>query len=159
MKRNTAVLFLIAFMGLSLRAQSNRSAFDNAVATARIHSFTEILRNSGIPIEDLRNGDVTLIIPVDTSFYKLTKEQYSQLLLSQDKDLSEKYIRSHMLSGRLSLKELVEGPHKTIGGIEIKATPAANGAPATINGHRVFQAEISGTHGIVYLIEGFLFQP
>ena len=159
MKKIAASLLLLALAVLPLQAQSKRSAFDAAVSTARIHSFTEILRNSGLPIESLRDGDVTLLVPVDISFYKLTPAQYQALLSGEDKALAVKYIEAHLVKGTYSLKQLGEKPVKTVGGIELKVVAGTGGAPATINGLPVFQADITGTNGAVHFIQGFLFQP
>lgn len=159
MKRFLAAVLLAALAAAPLQAESKRSAFDTAVSTARIHSFTEILRNSGIPIESLRDGDVTLVVPVDTSFYKLTPAQYQALLSGADKALAVKYIEGHMVKGTYTLKQLAEKPVKTVGGIELKVVLGTDGAPATINGLKVFQSDITGSNGAVHFIQGFLFQP
>lgn len=156
MKTLFASLLLLALAVLPLQAQSKRSAFDAAVSTARIHSFTEILRNSGIPIESLRGGDVTLLVPVDISFYDITPVQYKALLSGEDKALAKKYIEAHLIKGTYSLKQLAEKPVKTVGGIEVKV---ALGNPGTVNGVKVFQADITGDNGTVHMIHGFLFKP
>lgn len=156
MKNSIASLLILALAVLPLQAQSKRSAFDTAVSTARIHSFTEILRNSGIPIESLRAGDFTLLIPVDISFYALTPPQYKALLAGEDKELAVKYIEAHLVKGTYTLKQLTEKPVKTVGGIEVNV---AAGTPATVNGVKVFQGDITGTTGAVHLIHGFLFTP
>jgi len=156
MKKLTASLLLLALAVLPLQAQSKRSAFDTAVATARIHSFTEILRNSGIPIETVRNGDVTMLVPVDISFYDITPAQYKALLSGEDKALAKKYIEAHLIKGTFSLKQLAEKPVKTVGGIDVKVVL---GTPATVNGVKVFQGDVTGTNGTVHMIHGFLFTP
>lgn len=159
MKRTVIGLFLLLLTSLVVQADEKRSAFDNAVEMARIHGFTEILRNSGIPIETLRNGDYTLLIPVDVSFYKLTPQQYQRLLSPEEKKLAEDYVHAHMVAGRLTLEQLAAGSYQSLAGTPIKVTIGAAGAPATVNGHKVFQGEITGTKGIVHLIEGFLLEP
>ena len=146
--------FLLLLAPLSLRAAEGRPAFSVAVSTARIHSFTEILRNSGLSEETLRKEDYTLIVPVDVSFYKLTPEQYKKLLSPAEKELAAKYIQACMVKGKLTIDDLAKGSYTTVSGIPIKVT-TVGGKPA-INGCPVFQAGIAGTKGIVHLIEGFV---
>lgn len=156
MKNKTLFLGCLLLAPLGLRAAELRPAYSVAVSTARIHSFTEILRNSGLSETALRTEDYTLIIPVDVSFYKLTPEQYQKLLSPAEKDLAVKYVQSCMVKGRLTLDELAKGSYTTVSGIPVKVTA---GPKPAINGCPVFQAGIGGSKGIVHLIEGFLFTP
>jgi uncharacterized surface protein with fasciclin (FAS1) repeats len=139
---------------------NKRSVLDAAVSTARIHSFTEILRNSGIPIERLRSEDITLLVPIDISFYDLTPEQYTRLLSPNDRELAVKYVESHMVKGKYSLQQLEAGSVQTVNGLQIAVTtqsgPSGSRESASINGLPVFQADISGTNGYAHFIRGFL---
>lgn len=147
------LLAALAFAG----AEEDRSVLDNAVSTAKIHSFTEILRNSGIPLERLRTEEVTLLIPVDVSFYDITPEQYARLFAPDNRELAVRYVESHVIAGRLSLAELQAGPHRTLNGLEVSVAAAAGGRPA-VNGRPIVQEEI-GYNGRAYFIQGFLFDP
>lgn len=141
-------------------AEHDRSVLDNAVSTAKIHSFTEILRNSGIPIERLRNEEVTLLIPVDVSFYDLTPEQYERLLAPNDRALAIAYIESHIVKGRFSLRDLEAGSHRTVNGTDVVVTRSlGSDESAAINGRPILQAGIVGSNGYAYLIHGFLSSP
>src|SRR5438105_2717314 len=106
MKIKTLFLGCLLLAPLVLRAAEARPAYSVAVSTARIHSFTEILRNSGLSETALRTEDYTLIIPVDVSFYKLTPEQYKRLLSPAEKDLAVKYVQACMVKGKLTVDEL-----------------------------------------------------
>jgi uncharacterized surface protein with fasciclin (FAS1) repeats len=147
---------MLLLVPLLVRAAETRPAFAVAVSTARMHSFTEILRNSGLSEEALRTEDYTLIVPVDVSFYKLTSEQYKKLLSPAEKALAVKYVQSCMVKGRLTIDELAKGGYTTVSGIPLKVT---GGAKPAVNGCPVFQSGIVGSKGIVHLIEGFLFTP
>ena len=140
-------------------AETDRSVLDNAVSTAKIHSFTEILRNSGIPIEQLRKEEITLLIPVDVSFYDLTPEQYQRLLSPNDRALAVKYIESHMIKGRFSLRELEASKHWTVSGAEVTAATTSGAGETAINGHAIVDDKIVGRNGHAYLIHGFLMSP
>lgn len=164
MKRALVVLLSVLVMPQLADSQpGKRTVLDAAVSTARIHSFTEILRNSGIPIERLRTEEITLLIPVDISFYDLTPEQYARLLSPNDRALAVSYIESHMIEGKYSLHQLEEGSVKTVNGTAITVTtaPGPSGAPGAtaINGKPVFQAGITGTNGYAHFIHGFLITP
>jgi uncharacterized surface protein with fasciclin (FAS1) repeats len=135
-------------------AEGERSVLDEAVSTARIHSFTEILRNSGIPIERLRTEEVTLLIPVDISFYDLTPEQYERLLSPGDVDLAIDYVESHVIPGSYSLTELREGTHTTLNGLKVEVTTSSE--TTMINGAPLFESGIVGSNGYAHLIHGFL---
>jgi uncharacterized surface protein with fasciclin (FAS1) repeats len=140
-------------------AADDRSAFTKAIASSRIYGFMEILRNSGLAEESVNGADVTLIIPIDTSFYTLTPERYTALLAPANKELAARYIRAHVVSGRLTIAQLAAGGHKTLGGVEIKVAPGAKTEAAKVNGCRVVLADQSGSTGMFHLIDGFLFQP
>jgi uncharacterized surface protein with fasciclin (FAS1) repeats len=140
-------------------ASDDRSAFTKAIATSRIYGFMEILRNSGLPEEGVNGADVTLIIPIDTAFYTLTPERYTALLAPANKELAARYIRAHVVSGRLTIAQLATGGHKTLGGVEIKIAPGAKTEAAKVNGSRVVLADQAGSKGMFHLIDGFVFQP
>src|SRR5687768_14574338 len=94
--RSTLLVVLAAlppFVSIGAAAD-DRSAFTKAIASSRIYGFMEILRNSGLPEESVNGADVTLIIPIDTSFYTLTPERYTALLAPANKELAARYIRA-----------------------------------------------------------------
>jgi uncharacterized surface protein with fasciclin (FAS1) repeats len=140
-------------------AADDRSAFTKAVASSRIYGFMEILRNSGLPEETVNGPEVTLIIPVDTSFYTLTPEKYQALLSPANKDLAAKYIKAHVVAGKLSMADLAAGNFKTLGGIELKVTGKMATTPGKMNGCKVVLADQAGGKGMFHLIDGFLFAP
>lgn len=155
---------LLAFAGLlcsvvALAAADDRSAFTKAVASSRIYAFMEILRNSGLPEETVNGPEVTLIVPVDTTFYTLTPERYQALLSPANKDLAVKYIRAHVVAGKLTVADLAAGTYKTLGGIELKVPAKPATEPAKINGCKVILADQAGGKGMFHLIDGFLFVP
>jgi uncharacterized surface protein with fasciclin (FAS1) repeats len=141
-----------------LSAADDRPAFTKAVASSRIYGFMEILRNSGLP-EETVGGEVTLVIPVDTTFYTLTPERYQALLSPANKELAAKYVKAHVVSGKLTLAQLAAGTFKTLGGIELKISPKSAIEAAKINGAKVILADQAGAQGMFHLIDGFLFAP
>lgn len=153
------ILFLLPAWAATGRAADDRSAFTKAVASSRIYAFMEILRNSGLPETTVDGADVTLIIPVDTSFYALTPERYQALLAPANKELAARYVRAHVVAGRVTVADLVTGGFKTLGGIELKAVPRSATEPAKVNGCRFVLADQAGATGMFHLIDGFLFAP
>lgn len=149
-------LLVISALVASAPAADDRTAFTKAVATSRIYGFMEILRNSGLPEEIVNGPAVTLLIPVDTTFYSLTPEKYSALLSPANKELAAKYIRAHVVAGKLTIADLASGHYKTLGGVELKVVGKTATAPGKINDAKVILADQSGGQGEFHLIDGFL---
>lgn len=152
-------LLLLLWPVPGLLAADDRSAFTKAVATSRIYGFLEILRNSGLPEESVNGAEVTLLIPVDTTFYTLSPERYQALLSPANKELAARYIKAHVVAGRVTLAELATGTFKTLGGVELKGVAKTATEPGQINGCKVVLADQAGSKGVFHLIDGFLFAP
>lgn len=157
--RSLVLLLLAALSLVHAGAADDRSAFTKAVASSRVYGFMEILRNSGLPEETVNGPEVTLIIPIDTTFYTLTPERYQALLSPANKDLAAKYIKAHVVAGKLTVADLAAGTYKTLGDIELKVAAKSATAPAKINGGKVVLADQAGGKGMFHLIDGFLFAP
>lgn len=154
------LLLILAALPLSgLSAADDRTAFTKAVASSRVYGFLEILRNSGLPEGMLNGADVTLLIPVDTAFYTLTPEKYQALLSPANQELAARYIKAHVVAGKLTVAELAAGTFKTMGGIEVKVTAKSAIGPAKINGCKFILADQVGAKGMFHLIDGFLSVP
>ena len=141
-----------------LHPSDSRSAFTKAIATSRIFGFMEIFRNSGLP-EQMLHGDVTLIIPVDTSFYALAPTVYQRLLAPASRELAVAYIQAHVIKGTFTLDQIASGKAQTLAGQPVVLKPAATGQPATLGDRRVLLANQAGATGAFHLIDGFLVLP
>jgi uncharacterized surface protein with fasciclin (FAS1) repeats len=150
---------LLVLAPSALRAQAERPALNNAVSTGRIFGYLQILRLAGVSVESLTSEDVTLILPIDTTFYELPPDHYQRIFSPDNRDLALKYVQAHMIRGKVTLQQLAEGNYRTVAGIEIKAVLGGLGEAATINGCKVVRADIVGTRGTVHLIAGWLFRP
>lgn len=153
------LLLILAALPLSGLSADDRTAFTKAVASSRVYGFLEILRNSGLPEGMLNGADVTLLIPVDTTFYTLTPEQYQALLSPANQELAARYIKAHVVAGKLTVAELAAGSFKTMGGVEVKVTAKSATGPAKINGCKFILADQAGAKGMFHLIDGFLSVP
>jgi uncharacterized surface protein with fasciclin (FAS1) repeats len=156
-------LFILVFglgaLAACSSAADDRTAFTKAVASSRIYGFMEILRNSGLPEETVNGPAVTLIIPVDTTFYTLPPEKYQALLSPANKELAAKYIKAHVVTESLKVADLAAGSFKTMGGVELKAVAKTGTEPGRINGAKVILADQAGGKGIFHLVDGFLWIP
>lgn len=160
MNSSARLLLLLALFPISqLSAADDRTAFTKAVATSRIYGFLEILRNSGLPETMVNGADVTLLIPVDTTFYTLPPEKYQALLSPANKELAAKYIKAHVVAGKLTVADLAAGSFKTMGGGEVKVAAKSGTEPAKVNGFNFIVADQAGSTGIFHLIDGFLTVP
>jgi uncharacterized surface protein with fasciclin (FAS1) repeats len=151
----SVALLLAPFLAARAVAADDRSVFTKAIASSRIWGFMEILRNSGLP-EETVDGDVTLLIPIDTAFYKLTPERYKALLSPKNKELATRYIRAHVVKGRWTIAQLAAGGHQTLNGAELTATLSDAGKPSKVNGCPVVFVDQDSSTGMFNLIDGFL---
>lgn len=149
------VLLLAASAVDTSSAADDRSVFTKAIASSRIWGFMEILRNSGLP-EETVNNDVTLLIPIDTAFYKLTSERYKALLSPKNKELATRYIRAHVVKGRWTIAQLAAGGHQTLNGAELTITLSDSGKRPKVNDCPVVLLDQDSTTGMFNLIDGFL---
>lgn len=150
-----AALPLVALFTCEATATDDRSVFTKAIASSRIWGFMEILRNSGLP-EETVDHDVTLLIPIDTAFYKLTPERYKALLSPKNKELATRYIRAHVVKGRWTIAQLAAGGHQTLDGGHVTATLSDSGIQPKVNGCAVVLTDQDSRTGMFNLIDGFL---
>ena len=150
-----AALPLVALFTCTAIATDERSVFTKAIASSRIWGFMEILRNSGLPEESV-DHDVTLLIPIDTAFYKLTPERYKALLSPKNKEFATRYIRAHVVKGRWTIAQLAGGGHQTLDGGEITVVQSDSGKLPKVNGCPVVLFDQDSSTGMFNLIDGFL---
>lgn len=111
---------------------------------------------------ELLIGDdlVTVFAPTDEAFRKLPAGQLDALMGNHDELV--KFVRYHMMSGRLTGRELVDlARQQSMSGAELRVTASASGTPERIfiNQATVVIPDLKAKNGLIHVIDAPLLPP
>ena len=106
-------------------------------------------------VEVINSGDVTVFVPTNAA----TEAEPSWNAIVADDAAFDEFVRSHIISGAVTVEQLFTGttPSQvpTIGGATLTVDPVAR----TINGARIVTPDAHGTNGYVHTIDQLLVVP
>ena len=128
-------------------------------STTDHQQFLEAIRMADLVPELQSVGPYTLLAPTDEAWAKLPPGSMDRLLKPANRQQLQSLVRYHILRGRIALKDLqntngqvttMSGERVVIKGVEAKVM---------VNDANVLKAENSAGNGVIYWIDGVLFQP
>ncbi len=98
------------------------------------------------------DGPFTVFAPSDAAFEKLPEGTVATLLKPENKDQLAAILKLHVVSGKVSSKQVVTiDEAKSVGGEALKINADDNGV--TVGGAKVVSADIESSNGIIHVID------
>lgn len=125
---------------------------DVVVADKNLGTLLRGMKAAGLETELTKKGPFTVFAPTDLAFNKLSNSTVANLLKAKNKIQLTALLNSHVVTGKLSLKDLKNDQVlKTINGKELRVK-ISNGK-LTINGAQVMGRENEASNGMVHLLD------
>ncbi len=100
-------------------------------------------------------GPYTVFMPTDAAFRQLDESRWQAL--QGDKRALARFVRYHLIRGKVKVTEVKPGPTKSEAG-PLLSLKSDNGM-VTVNGARVTESDLSADNGIIHGIDAVLMPP
>ena len=133
---------------------AKKDIVDTAVAAGSFNTLAAALKAGGL-VEALKSeGPFTVFAPTDEAFAKLPEGTVATLLKPENKDKLVAILKYHVVSGKVTAKDVVNiDEAKTLNGKSVKIS-AADGVQ--INGANVVKADIMTSNGVIHVIDAVI---
>ncbi len=128
---------------------------DTAVAAGKFNTLAKALQAAGL-VETLKgNGPFTVFAPTDEAFAKLPAGTVDELLKPENKEKLTKILTYHVVSGKVTSKEVVKlNEAKTVNGEEVKIK--TKGGKVFVNNAQVISPDVKASNGVIHVIDSVL---
>ncbi len=132
-----------------------RDIVDTAVAAGSFKTLAAALTAADL-IETLKGkGPFTVLAPTDEAFAKLPKDSLEKLLRPEGRDMLTSILTYHVVSGRLTAKQVMKlSSGTTVNGQRVGFE--AMGDKLMVNDATVVKADIECKNGVIHVIDGVL---
>src|SRR3954471_21501952 len=127
---------------------------DTAVA-AKFNTLVAAVKAAGL-VDTLKGpGPFTVFAPTDEAFAKLPAGTVENLLKPENKDQLQKVLTYHVVSGKVTAKDVMHlDTAKTVEGGSLAITKAGGGV--MVNGAKVTKTDIMTSNGVIHVIDTVL---
>lgn len=143
--------FITALMPLA-RAED---LLDTARRAGSFETFLDAVKTAGLTRQLKADGPYTAFMPTDAAFRQVDPGKWEALL--QDKQQLARWVRYHLMPGRVKVTEVSPGPTSSAAGLPL-ALKSDNGM-VTVNGARVTESDLMADNGIIHGIDAVLMPP
>src|SRR4051794_4930585 len=146
-----SMLIAGAFALAVVNAASAADIVDTAVA-AKFNTLVAAVKAAGL-VDTLKGpGPFTVFAPTDEAFAKLPAGTVENLLKPENKDQLQKVLTYHVVSGKVTAKDVMHlDTAKTVEGGSLAITKAGGGVMA--NDAKVTKTDIMTPNGFIHVIE------
>lgn len=157
MKKLIGVIGLALLAGVATAAPQ-KDIVDTAVAAGSFNTLVTAVKAAGLVTTLKGTGPFTVFAPTDQAFAKLPPGTVDSLLKPENKDKLRAILTYHVVSGRLTSKQIAH----------MQSAKTVEGSPLTfktMNGHvmvdgaTVVQADIPASNGVIHVIDTVLMPP
>jgi uncharacterized surface protein with fasciclin (FAS1) repeats len=136
---------------------SNASAADivDTAAAGHFNTLAAALKAAGL-VDALKGpGPFTVFAPTDEAFAKLPPGTVESLLKPENKDELRKVLTYHVVTGRVTAKDVVKlDSAKTLEGGSLNIQAGDSGV--MVNNARVIKTDIPASNGVIHVIDTVL---
>lgn len=140
-------------------AQGNQAGtiVDVASKNSSFSTLVKAVKAAGLVDTLSGQGPYTVFAPTNTAFNALPKGTLDKLLKPENKQLLQKVLTYHVVSGNLKSTSLKSGSVPTVEG-SAATVRVANGG-VRVNNAKVTKADISASNGVIHVIDHVLLPP
>lgn len=147
-----AALLALAVVPANWAKDPPKDIVDTAVAAGSFKTLAAALKAADL-IDALKGkGPFTVFAPTDEAFAKLPKETLDSLLKPENKDKLSGILKYHVVSGKVSSKEVVKLKEaKTLQGSSVKIV--VKDGKVQIDNANVTKTDIEASNGVIHVID------
>ena len=144
-------LLIAGAIALAAASAQAKDIVDTAVAAGNFKTLVTALQVAGL-VDTLKSkGPFTVFAPTDEAFAKIPKADLDALL--KDKAKLTSVLTYHVVPGKILSKDIKPGKVKTVQGSELTIATAGG---VTVDGVKVFAADIKADNGVIHVIDSVL---
>jgi uncharacterized surface protein with fasciclin (FAS1) repeats len=126
-----------------------QNIIETAKAAGKFATLLTALKAADLQDTLKGKGPFTVFAPSDEAFKKVSQQDLDNLL--KDTAKLKSILTYHVISGKISAKDIHDGEVKTLEGKSLVADTKANNV--TVNGAKVVQADIAASNGVIHVID------
>ena len=139
---------------------SNQTITEIAVSNPdSFRILTILVKAAGLADTLNSSGPFTVFAPTDLAFSKLPRGTLRTLLKEENKDTLVKILTYHVLSGKVTSKDVRSGKVATVEGSPIVVKARRGGRKVKINNAMVIKADVMASNGVIHVIDKVLLPP
>ena len=144
-------------LALAAKPAQAGTIVDIAVGNASFSTLVTAVKAAGLAETLSGKGPFTLFAPTNAAFAALPKGTLETLLKPENRELLQKVLTYHVVSGDLKAKDLKSGKVATVEGNSV--TLKVNKHGVKVNGINVTKADIGASNGVIHVIDRVLIPP
>ncbi len=118
-------------------------------------TLAELVTTAGLVPTLQGEGPFTVFAPLDSAFEALPAATLAAV--QADPNLLSTVLTYHVVAGKLSTADLVEGPLMTVAGVEL--TVSKEGGATLLDGKPIALANVQATNGVIHVMADVLVPP
>lgn len=127
-----------------------KSLTDVVSDSTTFSTLKKALKASDLDVTLASKGAYTLFAPTDDAFGKLPEGTLDKLLLPENKEKLRSLLLYHVIAGKMLAADLKDEEVKTMNGEKVKIDVGSG--KITIDGEKVFSADVMANNGIMHSI-------
>lgn len=113
-------------------------------------TLTKALKAADLDITLGGKDEFTIFAPTDEAFGKLSEKTLTKLMLPENKEKLRMLLLYHVVAGKVSSGDLIDGDVKTANGEKISVDVSDD--KIEVNGAKVFTANVAAKNGVMHSI-------
>ena len=144
-------------LALAAKPAQAGTIVDIAVGNASFSTLVTAVKAAGLAETLSGKGPFTLFAPTNAAFAALPKGTLETLLKPENRELLQKVLTYHVVSGDLKAKDLKSGKVATVEGNSVTLNVNKHGV--RVNGINVVKADVNASNGVIHVIDRVLIPP
>jgi transforming growth factor-beta-induced protein len=149
----------IASSALAAKPAQSGTIVDIAVGNPSFSTLVTAVKAAGLAETLSEKGPFTLFAPTNAAFAALPKGTLETLLKPENRELLQKVLTYHVVSGNVMAKDLRSGKVATIEGNPVTVQVNKHSGGVKVNGINVIKADIKAQNGVIHVIDRVLIPP
>jgi transforming growth factor-beta-induced protein len=149
----------IASSALAAKPAQAGTIVDIAVGNPSFSTLVTAVKAAGLAETLSGKGPFTLFAPTNEAFAALPKGTLETLLKPENRELLQKVLTYHVVSGNVMAKDLRSGKVATVEGNAVTVQVGKHSGGVKVNGINVVKADIKAQNGVIHVIDRVLIPP
>ncbi len=121
--------------------------------------LTILVKAAGLADTLNSDGPFTVFAPTDLAFAKLPRGTLRTLLKEENKDTLVQILTYHVVSGKVTSKDIRSGEVDTVEGSPVMVKAKRGGRKVKVNNAMVIKADVMASNGVIHVIDKVLIPP
>ncbi len=149
----------VASSALAAKPTQGGTIVDIAVGNPSFSTLVTAVQAAGLAETLSGKGPFTLFAPTNKAFEALPKGTLEMLLKPENRELLQKVLTYHVVSGDFKAKNLRSGKVATVEGNSVTVQVNKHSGGVKVNGINVIKADINAKNGVIHVIDRVLIPP